>query len=72
MEFEKTFVSALMIYMVSCYVLYTMKPSKMFDDQGNFKNFGLESHETVFPFWLVTTVIGISTYYGLILTRYLD
>ena len=41
----------------------------MFDESGNFKTFGLGKDETVFPYWLVTTLIGLSSYYFLIIRR---
>ena len=46
-----------------------MKHEKMFDSDGNFKCFGLHENETVFPFWLVTTLIGLSSYYFLIIRQ---
>ena len=72
MEFDKSLMTALAVYFVACYVLYTMKHPKMFAEGGGFKCFGLGPNDTIFPFWLVTTVIGISTYYGFVLTRYFD
>jgi len=39
----------------------------MFDENNNFKSFGLGSEETIFPFWLVSSLIGISCYYFLII-----
>lgn len=65
-EYNETLFTTLCVYLISCYVLYTMKHPKMFDDQGNFRCFGLHPNETIFPFWLVTTVIGLTTYYVLI------
>ena len=66
-EFDEILFTALMIYLVSCYILYTLKHPKMFDKDGNFKSFGLHKDETVFPFWLVTTIIGLFSYYLLVL-----
>ena len=37
--------------------------------KGNFKCFGLNKNETIFPFWLVTTIIGLFTYYILIIRK---
>ena len=67
MDFDSNLVLAIMIYLGSCYALYNYKHNKMFDESGNFKTFGLSKDETVFPFWLVTTLIGISSYYFLIM-----
>jgi len=72
MDFDKSLMTALAVYFISCYVLYTLKHPKMFDDQGHFKCFGLGPNDTIFPFWLVTTVIGVSAYYGFVLTKYYE
>ena len=39
----------------------------MFHENGEFKCFGLKSDETVTPFWLITTLIGFTTYYLLLI-----
>ena len=62
-EFHETLFMAIAIYLGVCYILYQTKHEKMFDKQGNFKCFGLNKDETVFPFWLVTTMIGLFAYY---------
>ena len=72
MDFDKSLVMAIAVYVIACYGLYTLKHPKMLDEHGEFKCFGLGTHDTVFPFWLVTTVIGVSTYYGLVVFRYLE
>ena len=56
-------IKTLIIYLIGCYMIFMIKHPKMFDERGNFKKFGLQKHETIYPFWLVTTVIGITTYY---------
>ena len=66
-EFDESLFTALMIYLVGCYILYTLKHPKMFDEDGNFRSFGLHKDETVFPFWLVTTIIGLFSYYLLVI-----
>ena len=66
-DFDENLVFALLIYLGLCYILYEMKHEKMFDNNGNFKCFGLHENETVFPFWLVTSMIGLFSYYTLIL-----
>ena len=68
-EFDEIFIITLVIYLISCYILYTLKHPKMFDEEGNFKCFGLNKNETIFPFWLVTTMIGLFTYYILIIRQ---
>lgn len=64
-EFDSNLVYAVGIYLAVCYGLYSYKHESMFDNEGNFKTFGLHKNETVFPFWLVTTIIGLFSYYML-------
>jgi len=66
-DFDSNLVLAIIIYLGSCYVLYNYKHKKMFDENGNFKSFGLSNDETVSPYWLVTSLIGLSSYYFLIM-----
>jgi len=65
-EFDSNLVYSVGIYLVTCYGLYSLKHESMFDDKGNFKTFGLHKNETVFPFWLVTTIVGLFSYYIMI------
>ena len=39
----------------------------MFKDNGEFKHFGLNRDETPFPFYIIITVIGFTTYYALLI-----
>lgn len=66
-DFDETLLTAVFFYLLSCYILYTIKHPKMFDENGNFKCFGLNENETIYPFWLVTSLIGITSYYLLLL-----
>ena len=66
-EFDEILFTTIVIYLGICYLLYNLKHPKMFDEEGNFKCFGLNKNETVFPFWLVTTMIGLFTYYLLVI-----
>lgn len=56
-------IKTLIIYLIGCYMLYNIKHPKMFDERDKFRCFGLQREETIYPFWLVTTIIGITTYY---------
>ena len=58
---------SIIVVLLTSYLMYHQKPSCMFRDNGEFKSFGLQSDETPFPFFMITTVIGFTTYYGLIL-----
>ena len=66
-EFDEILFATIAIYLGVCYILYEMKHPTMFDEKGNFKCFGLHKEETVFPFWLVTTMIGLFVYYILVM-----
>ena len=66
-EFDEILFTTIAIYLGICYFLYNLTHPKMFDEEGNFKCFGLNKNETIFPFWLVTTMIGLFTYYILII-----
>ena len=66
-DFDENLIMAIVIYLGSCYFLYQLKHEKMFDEQGRFKCFGLNHGETVFPYWLVTTMIGLFSYYVLVI-----
>ena len=66
-DFDSNLFTTIVIYLIACYILYNLKHPKMFDEEGNFKCFGLNKNETVFPYWLVTTLIGLSSYYFLVI-----
>lgn len=54
---------SILLYLAICYGLYEYKHPKMFKDNGEFKSFGLNKDETIFPYWLVTTILGLFVYY---------
>ena len=68
-DFDSNLVYSIGIYLSSCYGFYSLKHESMFDDESNFKTFGLHKDETVFPFWLVTTVIGLFSYYLMVVRK---
>ena len=68
-DFDENLIFAILIYLGSCYFLYQLKHEKMFDKEGQFKCFGLNKDETTFPFWLITTMIGLFSYYMLVLRK---
>ncbi len=71
-DFDETSLLVLAVYFGACAGLYLLKPKTMFDTYGNFRHFGLHDNETVFPFWLVTTIIGLTMYYMMVLWRLRD
>jgi hypothetical protein len=44
-----------------------MKPPFMFHNDNSFKQFGLTRDKTIYPFWLVTLIIGIIIYLCIII-----
>ena len=65
-ELSVVLLKSIGIYLLVCLGLYRIKHPKMFKPNGEFRTFGLNKEETTTPFWLVTTLIGISTYYLLL------
>ena len=65
-ELSDILIKSIGIYLLACFGLYRIKHPKMFKPNGEFRQFGLNKDETTTPFWLVTTLIGLSTYYLLL------
>lgn len=66
LELSDVLTKSIGIYLLACFGLYRIKHPKMFKPNGEFRQFGLKKEETTTPFWLVTTLIGLSTYYLLL------
>lgn len=62
-DYNDNLIYSIVIYLIISYILYQSKNKYMFDKNGKFKQFGLKPNETIFPFWLVTLVLGITVYY---------
>lgn len=58
---------SIIFYIIISYILYLIKPKCMFDDNGNFKRFGLNKGDTIFPFWLVNIAIALFIYLLIVL-----
>jgi len=65
-ELSDILLKSISIYFLVCFGLYKIKHPKMFKPNGEFRAFGLNKEETTTPFWLVSSLIGISTYYLLL------
>ena len=55
-EIDGNLQKILFIHLIICAFFYKYKPDFMFDDNGNFKQFGTGPGKTIYPFWLVTTI----------------
>ena len=69
LELSDVLIKSIGIYLLVCFGLYKIKHPKMFKENGQFIRFGLKKEETTTPFWLVTSLVGISTYYLLLVQR---
>jgi len=67
-QLDKYIKLTLFIYLGISITIYYLKPSLMFTGAGNFKRFGVgdKRFNTIFPFWLTTTMIGFIIYYLLL------
>lgn len=54
--------TTLLLYIIISVFIYQMKPPVMFHEDGQFKQFGVGKDKTIYPFWLVTLIIGILIY----------
>ena len=61
-ELSNVLLKSIGIYLLVCFGLYKIKHPKMFKPNGEFRTFGLNKEETTTPFWLVSTLVGLSTY----------
>lgn len=70
-NFNEVLLKSVGIYLVACFGLYKIKHPKMFKSNGEFRSFGLNKNkdETTTPFWLITTLVGLSTYYLLLVQQ---
>ena len=55
--------TAVFLLLVGAVVLPVMKPDFMYDQQDRFKPFGTGPHQTLMPFWLAITLLGLVGYY---------
>ena len=58
---------SIIVIVVSSYLIYDQKPECFFTSKGEFKSFGLNKDQTPFPFFMAITILGFTTYYGLLL-----
>jgi len=69
LELSDVLIKSISIYLLVCFGLYRIKHPKMFKPNGEFRRFGLKGEETITPFWLVTSLTGITTYYLLLVQK---
>ena len=62
-DYNENLFTSLIIFILSAYILYHSKNPYMFDENNQFKHFGLKENQTIFPYWLVISIIGLTSYY---------
>ena len=58
---------AVCIFVIFFFMIHMLKPSFVYNKDGSFREFGVGyRHKTVIPIWLVSIVIGIFSYLGVL------
>lgn len=58
---------AVCIFVIVFFLIHYLKPSFVYNKDGSFREFGVGyRHKTVIPIWLVSIVIGIFSYLGVL------
>ncbi len=65
--FDTNIKITIILYSLFSLFLYNLKLPVMFDRNGNFKSFGLTPDKTIYPFWFITLIFGLFTYFILII-----
>lgn len=59
--------SSIVIFMFLFMIVIITKPSIIFNNDGTFRNFGIGySKKTVTPIWLITIILAIISYFGIL------
>ena len=61
-KIDKTLQLVLVIYLFINFVVYKIKPTMLFTENGDFKPFGTGPNKTIIPFWLVTLSLSLMVY----------
>ena len=60
---ESPFRTAVILLIVGAIVLTVIKPDFMYNNKDEFRAFGTGPDQTLMPFWLAVTLIGLVGYY---------
>ena len=69
MKFDNDIKITILVFSILSFILYYLKPSFMFHNDGRFKDFGITHDKTIYPLWLVLLVSGIITYLVIIIKK---
>tara|TARA_Y100000814_G_scaffold284782_1_gene252037 strand:- start:565 stop:789 length:225 start_codon:yes stop_codon:yes gene_type:complete len=61
-EIDSKLRNVIIIFIIINTIVYYYKPSFCFDENGNFKDFGVGDNKTIIPFWLFTLSISLLVY----------
>lgn len=65
-DIDKNVLITIVFIVLFSVLLYVKKPDVMFDSNGDFKQFGSGSSQTLYPIWLVVMISSIVLYVFLI------
>jgi Na+/H+ antiporter NhaC len=65
-DIDKNVLITIVFIILFSTILYVKKPSVMFDSSGDFKHFGTNEEQTLYPIWLVVMISSIVLYVFLI------
>ena len=60
---ENSVMYSIILYLFLISVVMYIKPKIMFDNNNEIKKFGIGSEKTIYPLWLVVIILGILSYY---------
>ena len=60
---NKILKQTILFCLIISYGIYLYKPNIMFNDNNEFKKFGLKRDETIYPFWLVIIISSFMFHY---------
>ena len=61
-KIDKNLQIVLIIFLFINFIIYQLKPSMLFTQNGEFKSFGTGPGKTIIPFWLVTLSLSLLAY----------
>ena len=62
-KIENNIAIAVILYLLLISIIIYLKPRIIFTKDSRIKRFGTGQNKTLYPFWLVAIIIGILSYY---------
>ena len=57
--FSNEIIYTIIFFLSIVFIIIKLKPKLLFDENNNFKKFGLNKNETLFNFWIVVILLSI-------------